>query len=126
MEKLLHYCRDWGEWPLQRGHTNQVRMFFAREPQTAGLNGDGLSFARHMFNYTTTFQRDADIFYPYGHAEKLATPKNIDRKSTRLNSSHQIISYAVFCLKKKKQKTIKRPSTTRRLPKYIHLTYLTL
>src|SRR6476660_3588964 len=29
-----------------------------------------------------------------------------DRKSTRLNSSHQIISYAVFCLKKKKQHTI--------------------
>src|SRR5258708_21481896 len=28
-----------------------------------------------------------------------------DRKSTRLNSSHQIISYAVFCLKKKKKKT---------------------
>src|SRR5258708_9495903 len=28
---------------------------------------------------------------------------NLDRKSTRLNSSHQIISYAVFCLKKKKQ-----------------------
>src|SRR5258708_12339117 len=28
--------------------------------------------------------------------------KSIDRKSTRLNSSHQIISYAVFCLKKKK------------------------
>src|SRR5258708_30921825 len=27
-----------------------------------------------------------------------------DRKSTRLNSSHQIISYAVFCLKKKKYK----------------------
>src|SRR5258708_30543808 len=27
---------------------------------------------------------------------------NEDRKSTRLNSSHQIISYAVFCLKKKK------------------------
>src|SRR5258708_29631793 len=27
---------------------------------------------------------------------------NTDRKSTRLNSSHQIISYAVFCLKKKK------------------------
>src|SRR5258708_16745660 len=28
-----------------------------------------------------------------------------DRKSTRLNSSHQIISYAVFCLKKKKKST---------------------
>src|SRR5438552_12267028 len=32
-----------------------------------------------------------------------ASPRNWrDRKSTRLNSSHQIISYAVFCLKKKK------------------------
>src|SRR5258708_17816616 len=30
-----------------------------------------------------------------------------DRKSTRLNSSHQIISYAVFCLKKKKNTTNK-------------------
>src|SRR5438552_9020856 len=30
-------------------------------------------------------------------------PKRRDRKSTRLNSSHQIISYAVFCLKKKKK-----------------------
>src|SRR5258708_26840982 len=31
-----------------------------------------------------------------------------DRKSTRLNSSHQIISYAVFCLKKKKKTKRKR------------------
>src|SRR2546426_4694261 len=30
----------------------------------------------------------------------------LDRKSTRLNSSHLVISYAVFCLKKKKKKTI--------------------
>src|SRR2546422_8192673 len=30
-----------------------------------------------------------------------------DRKSTRLNSSHGYISYAVFCLKKKKKKTLK-------------------
>src|SRR5260221_5120140 len=28
-------------------------------------------------------------------------PGNVDRKSTRLNSSHTVISYAVFCLKKK-------------------------
>src|SRR5258708_9735205 len=32
-----------------------------------------------------------------------------DRKSTRLNSSHQIISYAVFCLKKKKKTQPMRP-----------------
>src|SRR5438105_15269793 len=31
------------------------------------------------------------------------TGKDIDRKSTRLNSSHEWISYAVFCLKKKKK-----------------------
>src|SRR5438309_5189579 len=31
-----------------------------------------------------------------------------DRKSTRLNSSHSSISYAVFCLKKKKKKNIKQ------------------
>src|ERR1022692_4850834 len=30
------------------------------------------------------------------------SPKSADRKSTRLNSSHLVISYAVFCLKKKK------------------------
>src|SRR2546430_8541435 len=33
-------------------------------------------------------------------------PQMIDRKSTRLNSSHSQISYAVFCLKKKKEQTI--------------------
>src|SRR5436190_10057526 len=32
--------------------------------------------------------------------------KRLDRKSTRLNSSHTVISYAVFCLKKKKQRAV--------------------
>src|SRR3712207_8756011 len=36
----------------------------------------------------------------FGHGSPVATPR--DRKSTRLNSSHANISYAVFCLKKKK------------------------
>src|SRR2546426_8409861 len=34
----------------------------------------------------------------------LDLPLELDRKSTRLNSSHLVISYAVFCLKKKKKK----------------------
>src|SRR5438552_13939246 len=39
-----------------------------------------------------------------GEAEvALSKARTPDRKSTRLNSSHQIISYAVFCLKKKKK-----------------------
>src|SRR5256884_4559566 len=39
-----------------------------------------------------------------------------DRKSTRLNSSHGYISYAVFCLKKKKNNFAKRPATAARPP----------
>src|SRR5438034_8785875 len=35
----------------------------------------------------------------------------VDRKSTRLNSSHTVISYAVFCLKKKKKKTKDKKET---------------
>src|SRR2546422_6334321 len=37
--------------------------------------------------------------------------KELDRKSTRLNSSHGYISYAVFCLKKKKTNTDRSSST---------------
>src|SRR2546422_4328960 len=39
-----------------------------------------------------------------GHAQDLRLDDLPDRKSTRLNSSHGYISYAVFCLKKKKKK----------------------
>src|SRR5438477_9641268 len=46
--------------------------------------------------------------------ESLPAPDaTLDRKSTRLNSSHMSISYAVFCLKKKKRK---RQNTRRNLP----------
>src|SRR3989449_6724474 len=40
-----------------------------------------------------------------GIQNKLSEMRPIDRKSTRLNSSHGYISYAVFCLKKKKNHT---------------------
>src|SRR5258708_23386896 len=46
------------------------------------------------------FDKDKD-FSKY-RTYKWVPIKGADRKSTRLNSSHQIISYAVFCLKKKK------------------------
>src|SRR5688572_32105371 len=42
-----------------------------------------------------------------------------DRKSTRLNSSHSQISYAVFCLKKKKE------TTKKRTPNSLYCSYLT-
>src|SRR5688572_31469698 len=45
------------------------------------------------------------------HGERRLARAHLDRKSTRLNSSHSQISYAVFCLKKKKKKkkTITEP-----------------
>src|SRR2546421_8653214 len=41
---------------------------------------------------------------------RAAVPEHRDRKSTRLNSSHDQISYAVFCLKKKKTANTSHPS----------------
>src|SRR5438034_5099092 len=43
-----------------------------------------------------------------------------DRKSTRLNSSHTVISYAVFCLKKKKKKKKRRDQTRQ---KTVHIAH---
>src|SRR5437762_10445926 len=40
--------------------------------------------------------------------------RSIDRKSTRLNSSHRCISYAVFCLKKKKNKKKKNTAQNKK------------
>src|SRR5258707_2210436 len=68
-----------------------------------------------LFPYTTLFrsQREAadqllgvGVEHPHLGATLLMGPviAHIDRKSTRLNSSHANISYAVFCLKKKKNK----------------------
>src|SRR5437764_4701197 len=63
-----------------------------------------------LFPYTTLFRslRLGDILDDYCPRERRVTNHAIvalveeDRKSTRLNSSHRCISYAVFCLKKKK------------------------
>src|SRR5574340_1470055 len=65
-----------------------------------------------LFPYTTLFRSRGErplvelYLEPGGVFQTMQ-----DRKSTRLNSSHQKISYAVFCLKKKKQK-IQRNITT--------------
>src|SRR3712207_8454400 len=52
---------------------------------------------------------DGDVGHHLGHAALGGVHRGaagLDRKSTRLNSSHANISYAVFCLKKKKITTI--------------------
>src|SRR5437764_7664385 len=78
-----------------------------------------------LFPYTTLFRSSASMARPriltvmcrIDHGLRPTTgpasgARPIDRKSTRLNSSHRCISYAVFCLKKKKKKKKKK--------KYIH------
>src|SRR2546426_245136 len=80
-----------------------------------------------LFPYTTLFRSDP---FPVGPRTLFATPLwrhclhgrwrllygragiKLDRKSTRLNSSHLVISYAVFCLKKKKTKITQTASQT--------------
>src|SRR5438132_7107906 len=60
-----------------------------------------------LFPYTTLFRSRTVVIPPSATAN--VTPWRTfvhpyrDRKSTRLNSSHTVISYAVFCLKKKKE-----------------------
>src|SRR5258708_19885436 len=88
------------------------------------MTGDHFRFTFFFFNDTATTEiytlslHDAlpiclgcmNLSHAYGHPPSPEQGK-ADRKSTRLNSSHQIISYAVFCLKKKK-KTKTQPTPT--------------
>src|SRR5256885_6433699 len=60
-----------------------------------------------LFPYTTLFRSLANTTYDVsGNVTAMDNRAyiwdSLDRKSTRLNSSHLVISYAVFCLKKKK------------------------
>src|SRR5438034_8662176 len=50
---------------------------------------------------------------PLAQRGRLGVSEEADRKSTRLNSSHTVISYAVFCLKKKKSKECKADRSLR-------------
>src|SRR5256885_12886284 len=73
-----------------------------------------------LFPYTTLFRSQAAVdaglaidefapqlsFFFNAHNNLLEEVVVRDRKSTRLNSSHLVISYAVFCLKKKKKNHI--------------------
>src|SRR5438132_6075847 len=69
-----------------------------------------------LFPYTTLFRsrrrgrrpgrvEEQAAEHGVGAALVAQQQQHVDRKSTRLNSSHTVISYAVFCLKKKTKKT---------------------
>src|SRR5256885_12477920 len=77
-----------------------------------------------LFPYTTLFRSVELTLAPLDRRERVIGPAVVlagvadvggelgDRKSTRLNSSHLVISYAVFCLKKKKKKHLTPTSAT--------------
>src|SRR2546430_7766960 len=76
-----------------------------RSYRALGDRGSG----RHVFQL-----HDADAERQFYLGDLCHWPSDRDRKSTRLNSSHSQISYAVFCLKKKKnqQHSISSQRTT--------------
>src|SRR5215204_7177116 len=72
-----------------------------------------------LFPYTTLFRsvaRAGALGAPFGGGAP--GRGRADRKSTRLNSSHTVISYAVFCLKKKKKWNSTETSCTHQSKKY--------
>src|SRR6266436_9534606 len=63
-----------------------------------------------LFPYTTLFRSSCPRDRAPRPAKRRSAPGPLDRKSTRLNSSHGYISYAVFCLKKKKKNNNNPPT----------------
>src|SRR5947209_14644068 len=77
-----------------------------RSPQTVSAAIDPQLWV--LNKETSSKKRTMPFPLSYHGTITLAHDSFKDRKSTRLNSSHANISYAVFCLKKKKQKTYKK------------------
>src|SRR5207244_5163972 len=90
---------DWRWWPLakQKGVKCVINPDAHRTERLQDL-WFGIGIARKGW----LTKEDVVNCLPLGKIEAaLRVKRQRDRKSTRLNSSHQIISYAVFCLKKK-------------------------
>src|SRR6266516_6392576 len=76
-------------------------FFFFNDPATTEIYTLSLHDALPIWPRREDFKTDREYGTAFHNAMKdLLRP---DRKSTRLNSSHRTISYAVFCLKKKKK-----------------------
>src|SRR5687768_18181657 len=71
---------------------------------------DALPISRASFRFGDA---GLDLFLDLALDRRAGRPEGLDRKSTRLNSSHGYISYAVFCLKKKKPKRHKQSALPR-------------
>src|SRR5258708_10530186 len=79
-------------------------LFRSEQAQKVMRRRSQLEGAINKANYLQTSLGDIEVMLEFAHKDESMVAE-LDRKSTRLNSSHQIISYAVFCLKNK-NKTI--------------------
>src|SRR3712207_6877775 len=70
-------------------------------PYTTLFRSVGEDVAAKVAGVQVVRRRRAEILPRRRRRRRTAVPREGDRKSTRLNSSHANISYAVFCLKKK-------------------------
>src|SRR2546422_9481595 len=88
---------------LAAGQSQSFNVTFA--PQVAGTVSGSISLASDATNPTLSILLSATAVTPGSLVSNPSSLSfgNVDRKSTRLNSSHGYISYAVFCLKKKKK-----------------------
>src|SRR2546429_9841966 len=73
-------------------------------PYTTLFRSRPLSYLGLLFTQGLPWMVLAALAAPAGWIAGIYPAAYVDRKSTRLNSSHGYISYAVFCLKKKKKK----------------------
>src|SRR5690625_6612380 len=81
-------------------------------PYTTLFRSHAIKFSDKIIAYQIRYTSDSEYtIYVKSNSniseEDINEIRSRDRKSTRLNSSHVAISYAVFCLKKKKEKTKK-------------------
>src|SRR3712207_8349081 len=79
-------------------------LFRSMEPPFTNIDAEHFFAAERLDPASTVNGAELQkIFWRYRALEKELERQKADRKSTRLNSSHANISYAVFCLKKKKK-----------------------
>src|SRR5438270_13927650 len=87
--------------PHQTRSSSHLSVFFFNDPATTEIYTLSLHDALPIYRALAAAHDLLDSEAPEADGFTRSAADRLDRKSTRLNSSHSQISYAVFCLKKK-------------------------
>src|SRR2546430_10455743 len=115
---MPEHCGDHSLQGVHQGFESGDRKPLQLHPLALQLRGAGADlFLEPLVQLTVLEQHLAPLERPLHGAPQVGELDRLreviqDRKSTRLNSSHSQISYAVFCLKKKNDDTQARATTT--------------